>query len=415
MNRCNLSALLRCSALLVLSLMLGGAALFAQVNNDKLAYIDNQTKSLRAIGDENRFNYHFPQWQELVSQTLTEADDSAVAQFNPQYIERLDVPYTSSAVFYFLRTSSAGVVVHWTVRRSRDGAVDIYSFADAVSADDAANLVVRPSDYRGLLGFEVFDTLKQEGRYWMPDIETRINFEILADVKASRKDKQLAKHDIESRMDELWHSDDALTVDLSGLPRLKVINSPDKRLRLATYMTIFEDFSSLYFGNVIRRDADGTVRVIELYDQAELFKNPERTKGNPDKWYGAIYIDIAEVIFDRQKYYTLIGYRQQDALVKSRVIDLLWFRGKRVTFGAPLFEHEKATYQRRVFRYSAEANMMVMYDDKEEMIIFDHLSPSKTMFTGEFRFYGPDFSYDAYERVRNGWKFKEDIDFKPGR
>lgn len=415
MNRCNLSALLRCGVLLVLSLMLDNTMLFAQASDDKLTYIDNQTKALLAIGDENRFNYVYPQWQQLVSQTLSEAEDSAVARFEPQYVKRLDVPYTSSVIYYFLRNTTDKPVVHWIVRRSVDGVVKVQTFVDVVASKSIVNLVVRPSDYRGLLGFDVFDTLEQKSCYWMPDIETRLNFEVLADIKASRNDKQLAKHDIESRMDELWHSDEALTIDLSGLPRLKVVNSPDKRVRLATYMTIFTDFTSLYFGNLIRRNADGSINVFELYDLADQFKNPERVKGSPEKWYGAVYFDIAEVMFDKQKYYTLIGYRQQDALVKSRVLDLLWFKGKKVTFGAPLFLHEKATYQRRVFRYSSEANMMVMYDDKEKMIIFDHLSPTKTLFNGEYRFYGPDFSYDAYESARDGWKYKEDIDFRPNR
>ena len=59
--------------------------------------------------------------------------------------------------------------------------------------------------------------------------------------------------------------------------------------------------------------------------------------------------------------------------------------------------------------------LLHMYDDKEEMIIFDHLSPTNSLFRGEYRFYGPDFSYDAYEVTRDGWKYKEDIDFRPSR
>jgi len=34
---------------------------------------------------------------------------------------------------------------------------------------------------------------------------------------------------------------------------------------------------------------------------------------------------------------------------------------------------------------------------KMNMIIFDHLSPSKPSYTGNYQFYGPDFSYDGLE------------------
>lgn len=415
MNRCVLSVLLLRSVFVIFSLLMFFTTLSAQTNDDKLSYIDSLTKSLCALTDENRFNYEYPQWQEVVNDVLATVDDSAVAHFNPQHLKHISVPYTSSDIYYFFRQTSSGAVIHWSVRRSAKGKLLTHSFADAVPSQSVAHLHVRPSDYRSLLGFEVFDTLEQKTLYWMPDIETRLNFEVLADIKAPKQAKLLAKHDIESRMDELWHSDEALTIDLSGLPRLKTVNSPDKRLRLATYMTMYKDFSSQYFGNIIRRKADGTIDVYPLYDLADEYKNPERTKGSPEKWYGAVYFDIAEVFFEKQKYYTLIGFRQQDALVKCRVLDLLWFKGRKVTFGASLFLHEKSTYQRRVFRYSSEANMMVMYDDKEEMIIFDHLSPTNSLFRGEYRFYGPDFSYDAYEVTRDGWKYKEDIDFRPSR
>ena len=39
--------------------------------------------------------------------------------------------------------------------------------------------------------------------------------------------------------------------------------------------------------------------------------------------------------------------------------------------------------------------MMLRYDDKLKMIVFDHLSPSKPSYEGKYQYYGPDFSYDG--------------------
>jgi len=56
--------------------------------------------------------------------------------------------------------------------------------------------------------------------------------------------------------------------------------------------------------------------------------------------------------------------------------------------------------------------MSLQWNEKMNMIIFDHLSPSKPSYTGNYQFYGPDFSYDGLEVVNGYWDLVEDIDIR---
>ena len=48
----------------------------------------------------------------------------------------------------------------------------------------------------------------------------------------------------------------------------------------------------------------------------------------------------------------------------------------------------------------------------KDMIVFDHLSPSREDLEGQYQFYGPDFSYDGLRWKDCGWVLIEDLDLR---
>jgi hypothetical protein len=56
--------------------------------------------------------------------------------------------------------------------------------------------------------------------------------------------------------------------------------------------------------------------------------------------------------------------------------------------------------------------MMLRYDKNSEMIILDHLAPPSDLYKDNFRFYGPDFSYDGYVYEKGNWVLTKDIDVR---
>ncbi|NJK97401.1 MAG: hypothetical protein HC905_23045 [Bacteroidales bacterium] len=57
--------------------------------------------------------------------------------------------------------------------------------------------------------------------------------------------------------------------------------------------------------------------------------------------------------------------------------------------------------------------MMLNYDEMLKSIVFDHLAPSESRYTGQYEFYGPDFSFDGLIFKENQWVLVEDV--KPNR
>lgn len=392
-----------------------------------LSKIDTDAAQLLSLTDENKYDYDKIQWAENALSVIKNATKQEIDSFNPHTLSKLVIPRISTTIIYYLRHEGTNATLCWIAQRTDtiNGQRQTNLFTDHISGitsgvkmrsmdDDAPDMQgqLRPTFNRHMVGFEITDSLTDKCLWWMPDVRIRMEMETMADISASDAEKKYAQDVVQRRLHSLLGNDDALTADLSGLPRLYCLTSKNNRMRIVTYMTAFGDFSSQCGGIVLRRNLNGTIDMFDLDDQTNEIGNPERLKTTNKKWYGAVYYDMVEVNYNKTVYYTLFGYKGNDGVVKTRVIEPLWFDDKKCRFGAPIFEHEKATYVRRVFRYSAGVNMMMRWDEKRESIVFDHLSPQSSMYIGEYRFYGPDFSYDGYEKGNKYWIFKEDIELR---
>ena len=65
-----------------------------------------------------------------------------------------------------------------------------------------------------------------------------------------------------------------------------------------------------------------------------------------------------------------------------------------------------------VFSYNAKATMHLGYDEKQGQFIFNHLAPSSNLVADQFRFYGPDGSYDALVMDKKNWLYVPNVDAK---
>ncbi|MDO4461067.1 MAG: hypothetical protein Q4C30_01030 [Bacteroidia bacterium] len=261
-----------------------------------------------------------------------------------------------------------------------------------------------------LRGFEVVDSVTSHIFYWVPDVLLRVHLESLADINVDFDVKEYALERVQQKMDDLYSLPDIMKRDLRGLTRVVTISDPDSKVfKMSTYCVSYPDFTTSFHG-MIAHDADGRHYVDRLEDKTAEIMSPERGVLSPAKWYGAVYYNVIPFQVDKKQYYTLLGYKASDGLVKTRVVEILSFKAKRVAFGAPLFLHEKATYHRRVMKYSAQANMMMRYDERISTLVMDHLSPPSSMLRGQWRYYGPDMSYDGYKLTKQGWQFADDLD-----
>ena len=123
-------------------------------------------------------------------------------------------------------------------------------------------------------------------------------------------------------------------------------------------------------------------------------------------------------------YYTLLGWKGNDRLTTKKVIDILSFQNGIIQFGYPFFKTNKTYSHRLIFEFTSAASMMLSYDERKRMIVFDHLS-SATNNASEnnpAQFEGPDGTYDALLFKSGKWNLQKDIEVgmkvktkKPGK
>ena len=214
------------------------------------------------------------------------------------------------------------------------------------------------------------------------------------------------KEELHTVLSEDWAFDHPFTT----LTSIGKIFSEDREVRVISWNTQLESGAHQYYAYILKKKGRK-----EGHDLTELIDNsnnlPPETQEtlSPENWYGALYYDIKDVQKGRKTYYTLFGYDAKNDRSTLKMLDILYFVGKTPRLGNNLFETKDGYAKRVYFEHSAKCVMSLKYDKKQDLIIFDHLSPEAPNLA-EFReFYVPDMSYDAYKFENNKWRLKEDI------
>ena len=210
--------------------------------------------------------------------------------------------------------------------------------------------------------------------------------------------------------------DTTLSAELSfyypfdSLTQIARLTSPDNKFKIINWNIYKGDGSFFYFGFLQTFDAKTKkYEYFKLVDKSMTVKNPETYVGEPDKWFGMLYYKIIKC----KDYYTLLAWDGNDKLTQRKFIDILYFKDNGdPIFGKDEFKFPKKNPRRIMFEYSTEITMSLKYNEEKGMIIFDHLAPKDQYMEGQFQYYGPDFSYDAFDYSKGTWKFVPDIDIK---
>jgi hypothetical protein len=133
-------------------------------------------------------------------------------------------------------------------------------------------------------------------------------------------------------------------------------------------------------------------------------------------WYGVLYYELLENKSANGPIYTLIGWDGRGAFSNSKVIDILTFtESGKPKFGKAVFKVGKKKDKRLIFEYNKRASMLITYDDRLKMIVFDHLAPINSSSNKNNEFLGPDLSYDGLKYIDESWEYQSDVDYKPSK
>lgn len=193
----------------------------------------------------------------------------------------------------------------------------------------------------------------------------------------------------------------------SRLEMISILTDPDSTFRVFSWNIPLNDGSYLFYGSIQFRTPSGELKLLPLLDKTFEIENPQTEILSSDKWYGAQYYDIIPI----KDSYILLGWKGHSKDYTQKVIEILTIDEDSVQLGKAVFlENEKWT--RRVFNYTRQASMYLRYHPEEKQIYFDHIAPLKEELKGEYKYYGPDLSHDAYEIKNDKLEFKEDVELR---
>jgi len=245
--------------------------------------------------------------------------------------------------------------------------------------------------------------------------EEKLKTLFIASAAASDENqKQVINDSIVLWLEQTLVMPGAFDYPFDSLTSLGKITSSDGKVRIYTWNLPMRDASNKYFGFIqCRTNPKSIPKIFKLSDVSSEITDPAGSVLPADKWYGMLVYDIIVGNQDETTWYTLLGYDPDNLFVSRKIVDVLYFgMSGEPLFGKPIFHYKNTMQCRILFEYSARVQMSLRWIDSKKMIVFDHLSPTKASLTGNYQYYGPDFSFDALRFENGTWELVEDVDVR---
>lgn len=287
---------------------------------------------------------------------------------------------------------------------------------------------MRPTKRKHVLPFILFLIYSIGLSAQTADEETTVcpHIELLFDsLRASDNDSlslSLSKQ-IDKELGLYLASDDSsFYAPLNELKYLGKCYSDDGELRIYTWSFPLSDKTYGYGGYLqlkpTKKRTKNKVKPIRLSNNGTSYLPKTGMRIASTKWYGALYYNAIATKKNGEDYYILLGWAGNDAVSDFKIVETLKFQNneKSAMFGAVSpFQGGGKTTNRIVLQFNNNAKVALNYDAHNKQIIMDHLSPSDPFYKGIYSYYGPDFTYDAYQydkKEKGIWKLQENIDAK---
>ncbi len=221
-------------------------------------------------------------------------------------------------------------------------------------------------------------------------------------------------NDFKLLLDEVIATEGSFSYPFDSVPSLSKHTAPDGRFRIYTWLMPSMEMNKYLYSGIIQFSEplpDGKNHVT-LTDVSELYQNNEMRSFVNGQWYGAVYYDLFAKKVKGQLRYYLLGWRGNDQFTTSKVIDVISFddKGSLVMGSQDFIGPGDKVRHRVIFTFAAQAVMLLRHEKRKKRIVFDHLSPAVDKAEGDFRYYGPDFTYDAFRFKRGSWYYKEHLE-----
>lgn len=216
---------------------------------------------------------------------------------------------------------------------------------------------------------------------------------------------------IKAIVESYAESDTIFSHRFTNLRFLGQITSPDSLIKIVTWNLFLRNQPGMYYCYIIRNlPGLKTRKIYKLYAEYDSSAINKDSTYTSDNWYGALYYDIRPQVINGLKSWALLGIDYGNPEITRKIIEILTFRNDdSLLFGLKSFLSGDKVRFREVFEYSLTATMTLRFGG-DDSIVFDHLVPFSPDNENDRRFYGPQYTNDAYYLENGFWKLHLNID-----
>lgn len=180
----------------------------------------------------------------------------------------------------------------------------------------------------------------------------------------------------------------------------------DSSFRIFTWQLVINDDIVRKHGAIQMRTPDGSLKLFPLIDRSPNMESPADSIVDNLNWVGALYYNIIETTAKGKKYYTLLGYQENDVRSNKKLVDVLTFNDGKPVFGGNYFSFhdtiQPKPITRYVMTYKKHASPRLTFDPDLDMIVFEHLISETGEPEKEYT-YIPDGDYDGLKWKNGKW------------
>lgn len=192
-----------------------------------------------------------------------------------------------------------------------------------------------------------------------------------------------------------------------SLLTISKLTPPDSSFKIFTWQMVINDNVVRQHGAIQMKTADGSLKLLPLIDKSDITINMFDTIGNNFGWIGAVYYKLIQTQSGNKKYYTLLGFDENNIRSNKKIIEVLSFENGLPVFGGSYFNFSdnsslKQKTARLILEYKKNASPRLVYDEDQDIIIYEHLI-SETGETQKKYTYIGDGDYEGLKWKDGTW------------
>lgn len=194
-----------------------------------------------------------------------------------------------------------------------------------------------------------------------------------------------------------------------SLKTISHLYAPDSSFRIFSWQFMRDDNYYRQRGAIQMRTDDGSLKLIPLLDMSDFTAAPTDSIRTPQNWIGAIYYSIILKTFGNRKYYTLIGFDDNNVRTTKKWVEVMTFDNQgRPVFGGAYFNIPNGaltgstSVARFCMEYKKDAGARLNYDKDMDMIVYEHLV-SETNEPDKAYTMIPDGDYLGFRWINGKW------------